>query len=104
MGVRRKRADGGVHGMAAWVQTVLVMEATGEPFAEAFRSNGQAVIPHGTVGNDGPGLTEGSAQRGGEFQGMVEELFGSGFVHKVGPRFERRGWGERFGGLRGVSG
>ena len=78
--------------MAAGPEFVLVMEAMGEPFAETGGSNRRTVVVAWAVGDYGPGVAEGGGERGCEFQGVVEELFGAGFgfVQRSGPRLECR--------------
>ena len=61
--------------MTAWENSMLVMEAMGQPFAEALGGDGAAVMARGTVGNDGDlgtGLVLDSNVVGGTSGGEVQ--------------------------------
>lgn len=104
-GVGREHLEGAVHGMAAGPETVLALEAAGEPFAEGGGSNGQAVAQW-AVRNDGPGVAEGGGKGGCGLESVVEDFFGSGFAHRVVLDLSvwGGGWGSRESDLYVVEG
>src|SRR5208283_5288814 len=92
-GARFERADGGLHGLLAGEDAAFLVKAVGEPVAECSGGDGPTVIASSAVGNDGPGVSEGGAEGGGEFECVVEDLFGAGFGHIGAFWLEDRGWG-----------
>src|SRR5205823_9428197 len=76
--------EGAVDGVAAGEESMFVVESAGEPGAEASREDGPTVVAGGAVGHDGPGVPEGGGEGGNEFDGVVEELLGAGFVGHSG--------------------
>jgi hypothetical protein len=78
-----EHGDGAVECVAAGEDSVFVLEVVSEPFAEAARVDGPAVIVEESLGDDGPGVAEGGVKRGRVFERVVEDLFGSGFLHKI---------------------
>ncbi len=83
LGVRGEDADGAAEGVPSGKDAVLVVEAVGEPFAEPDGIDRPAVVAAGAVGDDGPGMAEGGSERGGVFDGVIEQLLGAGFGHAV---------------------
>ncbi len=71
-----EQGDGVAEGMGGGEDAVLVVEAVGEPFAEAGGGQGEGLVGAGAGGDGGPGVAELGGEGGGEAHGVVEDLFG----------------------------
>jgi hypothetical protein len=80
-GVGGEDGDGGIEGVAAGVEGVVIEESLGEPFAEVAGVEGVGVVARESVGDDGPGLSGSGVERCCVLECVVVELFGSGFMH-----------------------
>jgi hypothetical protein len=74
-GVRLEDADGVAEGVVGGEDAVFVLEAVGEPFAEAVGDDGAGFVGEGAGGERGPGVTGFGGEGGGVAHGVVEDLF-----------------------------